>query len=60
MARGFNQQPGIDFDETFSLVVKPTTVRTVMSLVVSRQWPIHQLDVANVFLHSPLSESIFR
>ncbi|GJV21312.1 ribonuclease H-like domain-containing protein [Tanacetum coccineum] len=41
----------VDFDETFSLVVKPATIRTVLSLVVSRQWPIHQLDVKNAFLN---------
>jgi len=39
--RGFTQRPGIDFDETFSPVVKPATVRTVLSLALSRSWPIH-------------------
>jgi hypothetical protein len=34
--RGFTQCPGIDYDETFSPVVKPATVRTVLSLTVSR------------------------
>jgi hypothetical protein len=33
--RGFNQRPGVDYDETFSLVVKPATVHTVLSLAVS-------------------------
>ena len=49
--RGFTQRPGIDFDETFSPVVKPATVRTVLSLALSRGWPVHQLDVKNAFLH---------
>ena len=39
--RGFTQHPGIDFDETFSPVVKPATVRTVLSLALSHNWPIH-------------------
>jgi hypothetical protein len=34
--RGFTQRPGVDYDETFSPVVKPATVRTVLSLAVSR------------------------
>jgi hypothetical protein len=34
--RGFTQGPGVDYDETFCLVIKPTTVHTVLSLVVSR------------------------
>jgi hypothetical protein len=39
--RGFTQRPGVDYDETFSLVIKPTTVRTVLSLAISHSWPIH-------------------
>jgi len=57
--RGFTQRPGIDFDETFSPVVKPATVRTVLSLSLSRSWPIHQLDVKNAFLHGNLSETVY-
>ena len=52
--RGFTRRSGVDFGETFSLVVKPATVRTVLSLALSHQWPIHQLDVKNAFLHDTL------
>nr|GEZ78981.1 ribonuclease H-like domain-containing protein [Tanacetum cinerariifolium] len=57
VANGSSQQLGVDFDETFSPVLKSTTIRTVLSLVVSRQWPIHQLDVKNAFLNGDLSET---
>ena len=57
--RGFTQQPGVDYDETFSLVVKSATVRTALSLALSRSWPVHQLDVKNVFLHGTLSEIVY-
>jgi hypothetical protein len=57
--RGFTQRPGVDYDETFSPVVKPATVRTVLNTAVSRDWPIQQLDMKNVFLHGTLSETVF-
>ncbi|GJU28570.1 ribonuclease H-like domain-containing protein [Tanacetum coccineum] len=50
---------GIDFDETFSPVVKPGTIQTVLSLDTSRHWPVHQLDVKNAFLHGDLSETVY-
>ncbi|GJR33551.1 ribonuclease H-like domain-containing protein [Tanacetum coccineum] len=59
VANGSNQQHGVDFDETFSPVVKPATIRTVLSLAVSRQWPLHQLDVKNAFLNGDLSKTMY-
>lgn len=51
MAKGFSQRPGIDFFETYSLVIKPVTIRLILSLAVSRGWSMNQLDVNNAFLH---------
>ncbi|GJS17194.1 ribonuclease H-like domain-containing protein [Tanacetum coccineum] len=56
---GSTQVEGVDVDETFSPVVKPGTIRTVMSLAASRHWLIHQLDVKNAFLHGDLSKTIY-
>jgi hypothetical protein len=56
--RGFTQRPDVDYDETFSPVVKLATVRTVLSLAVSHSWHVHQVDVKNVFLHDTLSETV--
>lgn len=58
VANGKSQQLGIDCDETFSLVVKPVTIRTVLSLAVSRHWQINQLDVKKAFLHGDLQETV--
>ncbi|KAJ0519331.1 putative RNA-directed DNA polymerase [Helianthus annuus] len=59
VVNGKSQTVGIDCDETFSPVVKPATIRTVLSLAVNRSWPIHQLDVKNAFLHGHLNETVF-
>ncbi|GJX42946.1 ribonuclease H-like domain-containing protein [Tanacetum coccineum] len=52
VANGSTQLTGIDVDETFSPVVKPDTIRMVLSLDLSRHWLVHQLDVKNAFLHA--------
>ncbi|CAM8951492.1 unnamed protein product [Rhodiola kirilowii] len=59
VAKGFHQRPGCDFTETFSPVIKPVTVRTVLTLAVSSGWPLRQIDVNNAFLQGHLSEDVF-
>ena len=59
MAKGFHQQAGIDYDETFSPVVKPPTVRIILSLAAHNHWSLRQLDVSNAFLHGFLKEDVF-
>ncbi|WVZ55440.1 hypothetical protein U9M48_006100 [Paspalum notatum var. saurae] len=59
VAKGFKQQHGIDYFETFSPVVKPTTVRTILTVAVSRGWHLHQIDIQNSFLHGYLQETVF-
>jgi hypothetical protein len=56
VAKGFKQRYGIDYDDTFSPVVKIVTIRIILSIAVSRGWNLRQLDVQNVFLHGYLEE----
>lgn len=59
VAKGFNKITGIDYGETFSPVVKPTTVKVVLTIAVNFKWPIKQMVVQNAFLHSVLDEVVF-
>jgi hypothetical protein len=56
---GFHSASRSRLRQTFSPVVKPATVRTMLATAVSRDWPIQQLDVKNVFLCGTLSETVF-
>ncbi|XP_058725599.1 uncharacterized mitochondrial protein AtMg00820-like [Vicia villosa] len=53
-AKGFNHIDGLDFFDTFSLVAKLTTIRTLPATVAINYWFMHQLDVNNSFLHGEL------
>lgn len=59
IAKDFHQQANADFNETLSLVIKPTIIRTIHSRVVSYRWSMHQLDVKKAFLHGNLFEIVY-
>ncbi|CAH9103888.1 unnamed protein product [Cuscuta europaea] len=59
VVNGKSQQMSIDCDETFSLVVKSATIRTVLSMALHHSWLLHQLDVKNAFLHGNLEETVY-
>lgn len=58
VVRGFSEHAGVNFNQTFSPVVKPATIRTVLHLAATHRWPVHQLDVKNTFLHGDLAERV--
>jgi hypothetical protein len=59
VARGFQQEHGQDYDETFAPVAQMTTIHTLLVVAFVRGWYISQLDVKNVFLNGELREDVY-
>ena len=59
VAKGFTQVQGIDYDETFSPVVRFESLRLLLVLAMLEDWEIYQMDVKSVFLNGLLEEEIF-
>ncbi|KAL5805534.1 hypothetical protein ACOSQ4_028267 [Xanthoceras sorbifolium] len=56
LAKGFHQTARVDYFDTFSPVVKASTIRIMFSLAVTNSWEIQQLNINNAFLNSDLSK----
>ena len=59
VARGFTQEYGIDYEETFAPVTRLTSVRPLLVVAVVRHWPLFQMDVKNAFLNGDLLEEVY-
>jgi hypothetical protein len=56
VVKGFSQQCGIDFDETFSLVAKYDSIRTVLVIVIAEDLDLTQFDIKIAYLYANLKE----
>ena len=59
MAKGYTQKKGIDFNEVFSLIIRHTSIRMLLSIVEAQNLESEQMDVKMAFLHGHLEESIY-
>ena len=57
--KGFSQTKGVDYDQTFSPVVRNSTIRTLLSVAASERMHLMQFDVSTAFLYGDLTEEIY-
>ncbi len=59
VARGFTQEHGIDYTETFAPTVKFSTIRVILVFTAYHDWEVEQLDVVTAFLSTELKEKVY-
>lgn len=59
VAQGYSQREGLDYDETFSPVVRPESVRSVVALACQEGLKVHQMDITTAFLNGDLKEEVY-
>ena len=59
VAQGYTQTYGVDYSKTFSPVAKIDIIRVLFSIVANKEWPLHQFDVKNAFLHGKIEEEVY-
>ena len=59
VAKGFTQEYGIDYEETFARVARISSVHALLAIATASKWDLFQMDVKNAFLNGDLSEEFY-
>jgi Reverse transcriptase (RNA-dependent DNA polymerase) len=59
VAEGYTQQERIGYEETFSPVVRFTSIRLILAIVADLNLELHQMDVKTAFLNGNLEKEIY-
>ena len=58
-AKWFYQKQGVDYDETFSLMARHTSIKSIISIASTMGWKLHQMDVKTSFLNGIIEEEVY-
>ncbi|GKD96232.1 retrovirus-related pol polyprotein from transposon TNT 1-94, partial [Tanacetum coccineum] len=59
VAQGYNQQEGIDYDETYASVARLESIRILIALACAKDFKLYQMDVKSVFLNDFINEEVY-
>jgi hypothetical protein len=59
VARGFTQEKGVDYHETFAPAVRVVSIRTLLALAAYNDWEVEELDMVTAFLEADIEEKIY-
>ena len=58
VAQGFSQVPGVDYFDTYTLVAKLASIRTVLALAAQQNLKLHQVDIKGAYLNGELTDAL--
>ena len=59
VTKGFTQEYGIDYEETFTPIARILSIRALLAVAAASKWDLFQMDVKNAFLNGDLSEEVY-
>ena len=59
VCKGYSQQEGIDYEETYAPLARMEAVRMFLDYVVNKKFNVHQMDVKSTFLNGELEEEVY-
>ena len=59
VAKGYNQEEGIDFDETFALIARFKAIRMLLAFAAFKDFKLYQMDVKSAFLNDFIKEEVY-
>ena len=59
VVKGYKQQYGKDYDETYALVARMETMHVVITITAQHKWKLYQMDVKSTFFNGVLKEEVY-